>query len=341
MTDSNCFTAWETTNISVKEDTLQTGEFVTYYRVWGEGPHKALFLHGGPGQSVEDYGQINHQILNPSKYTVVEVDQLGTGRSEPSVRKGLHHAKIYRKIRAQDFVEAITQVLDKLGWEKVFLHGGSWGSSLALLFAQMKPERVTGMVIRGIFTGTLPEMNVTYTAGGAVNDNMKEAFSHIFEFAKSKGYTGGDNDAKAFVSFFRDLMTNGTPEDQDMAAWNWWVQELWVVGEKEFNFNEIDPKNIEEARSVAFFEAHIFYEILWGDKPIDFLNVDLLPKVPVWIVQGKGDDVCPPKYAQKLEELLTQKGFQVNATYVEDGHKVTGNNIRNSVRNAAVQFSTN
>lgn len=136
MADKVAEVDWDL-NIPTQEYTIQTGDFQTWYRVWGSGPLKALFLHGGtsqlfqikdwfltgPGQAVDDYEDVNFKILNPNKYTVVEIDQLGTGKSEPSVRKGLEHAKLFIDVRAQEFVEAMCQVLDKLGWDKVFLHG--------------------------------------------------------------------------------------------------------------------------------------------------------------------------------------------------------------------------
>jgi len=335
---------WKTEDIPVTEHKLKTGNFTTHYQVWGHGPLRALFLHGGPGQAVADYGGVNFTILDPSKYTVVEVDQLGTGLSEPSVRKDMNHTALYKEIRGQELIEAITLVLDELKWDKVFLHGGSWGSSLAIWFAQMKPERVCGMVLRGVFTGTLPEMNVTYTKGGAKeNPTMIKAFDELLGFGQKHGYKGGDNDAEAFVRFFRDFMMSDAPAaDRDLAAWNWWVQENWVMGDTEHQFNEIKPELLEEARSVSFWESHIFYEMFWGPKPVNLLDVSKLPKVPIWIVQGLGDDVCPPIYAQGLEKKLKEAGFDVTSFYVEEGHKVTGkavNNIRNAVRTSVVRFA--
>lgn len=101
-------------------------------------------------------------------------------------------------------------------------------------------------------------------------------------------------------------------------------------------------EELEEARSVAFWEAHIFYEMLWGSKPLDILaDIPNLPKVPIAIVQGKGDEVCPPIYAQALEKHLREHGYDVHAVYVDDGHKVTGNGIRDAVREAVERFADN
>lgn len=332
---------WSIQNIATKEHYLQTDPCKTYYRIWGTGPIKAIFLHGGPGNCVADYSDVNFKILDPAKYTVVEIDQFGTGNTLPSVREGMHHAKVYRNLKAQDIVNTLIRVLDEIKWDKVFLHGGSWGSGLALLFAIMYPERVSGMVIRGIFTGTQKEMDVIYTKKGAgSNPDMNEAFDKIYAFAKERGYKGGDDNAKEFVKFFRDSMLDGNPDEADMFAWNWYVQECIAMGEKEYEMNKIVEAQLGEARSVAFWESHVFYEMLWGEDPVDILR-DLvkIPRVPIYIVQGRGDEVCPPEFALNLEKLFRAHDYDVTAYYVDDGHKVTGSGIRDHVRLSAIQFS--
>lgn len=180
---------------------------------------------------------------------------------------------------------------------------------------------------------------------------MNVAFDSIYEFAKSVGYEGGDNNSEAFVRFFRDFMLAASPE-ADMAAWNWRAQEnyamgtlcphcCWcLLGETDCEFNKIKEEEIEEARSVSFWEAHIFYEMLWGEKPLDILgDIPKLPKVPIAIVQGKGDDVCPPVFAKALEQRLLEHGYDVDAAFVDDGHKVTGDAIRDAVRDAIAKFA--
>jgi fermentation-respiration switch protein FrsA (DUF1100 family) len=112
------------------------------------------------------------------------------------------------------------------------------------------------------------------------------------------------------------------------------------LGETEAEFNKILPEELEEARSVSFWESHIFYEMLWGSMPLDILgDIPKLPKVPISIVQGKGDDVCPPIFAQALEQALRSNGYDAHAAYVDDGHKVTGNAIRDAVRAAVEEFA--
>jgi hypothetical protein len=66
------------------------------------------------------------------------------------------------------------------------------------------------------------------------------------------------------------------------------VQEQVAMGDRDFAMNEIKQEQLEEARRVAFWESHVFYEMLWGESAVNLLDVAKLPKVPIFIVQGKG-----------------------------------------------------
>lgn len=97
--------------------------------------------------------------------------------------------------------------------------------------------------------------------------------------------------------------------------------------------------------------------MLWGEAPVDILGeLTKIPKVPIYIVQGKGsshfhsyvtthfcnilgDEVTPPEFAMNLENLFRTNGYEVTSYYVDDGHKVSGNAIRDAVRLSAVKFS--
>jgi proline iminopeptidase len=312
-----------------------------WYRVWGQGPIRVLFFHGGPGQAVVDYGDSNQRIFDPSKFTLVEVDQPGTGWSRPSVRSSLQSAEMFLKVTPQDVAASLLTVVDTLKWDKVYLHGGSWGSTLALLFAELFPERVDGMVLRGIFLGTIDEFGVTFSQKMAIEtENIKESFSHFYEFCVSRGYKGSPDDTRALMEFNLNLFCNGPLADRDVAAWNWWVHELWAMDEKTYQFNQIVPSQIEEARSVAFWEAHIGYQLCFGNNPVDLIaGVSRIPKVPIEIVHGKGDFLCPVRYAQRLEEALLASGHDVKATYIESGHKVVNAPILEGVKNAVNRYA--
>ena len=112
-------------------------ELSLWYRTWGNSSGiPVLFVHGGPGACVADYQDINVKFFNPAKYFVVEIDQRGTGKSQPSVRDGHQHMQLYLDIclaqMSKDF-EHIRQHLKIHSW---LVFGGSWGSTLGLDYCQ-------------------------------------------------------------------------------------------------------------------------------------------------------------------------------------------------------------
>ncbi|MCU7810127.1 MAG: prolyl aminopeptidase, partial [Candidatus Thiodiazotropha sp. (ex Notomyrtea botanica)] len=115
-----------------------------------------LFLHGGPGAGCEPY---HRRFFDPAAYHVVLFDQRGCGRSTP-------HAKLENN-STWDLVDDIEAIRQSLGIERWLLFGGSWGSTLALAYAQSHPDRVLGMVLRGIFLCRDEEIAWFYQAGAS------------------------------------------------------------------------------------------------------------------------------------------------------------------------------
>ena len=118
-----------------------------YFEVHGNGQAKTvLFLHGGPGLGTS-HRDLSFFDLNQTQ--VILLDQRGCGQSRPNGD--------LQNNTPTDLVEDINRLLDYLGLEKVVLFGGSWGSTLALLFAIAHPQREEGMVLRGVFLASREE----------------------------------------------------------------------------------------------------------------------------------------------------------------------------------------
>jgi len=336
------------THKKIQTNKIQTGQFKSYYRVWGTGPIKVLFFHGGPGQAVVDYGDSNFDIFRDSeKYTVLEPDQLGTGSSEPSIRETMQHTNTYENVTPQDIARALSQILDHLGWKQIYLHGGSWGSTLALIFAQMFPERVIGMVLRGIYLGTPDEYPAYHMVNEPQTDNIREARKKLTEFIIHKGFVGDPNNSELVLKFFLKIFLSAPLEERDLAALNWWVYERYIMDECEPGFysefsqiSHLHKDLLGEARSVAFWEVSLIHKMAFGTERYDILkNIQKIPKVPIEIVHGSVDFLCPSKYANMLEQSLKEHGYQVTANYVGDGHKIVGPLVKAGVREAVERFA--
>ena len=115
-----------------------------------------VFLHGGPGASCEAY---HRRFFNPDKYRIILFDQRGCGRSGP-------HAELQGNT-TQALVNDMELIRERLGIDKWLVFGGSWGSTLALVYAENHPARVLGLVLRGIFLCRAQEIHWFYQEGAS------------------------------------------------------------------------------------------------------------------------------------------------------------------------------
>lgn len=115
-----------------------------------------VFLHGGPGSGCEPY---HRQFFNPEKYRIILFDQRGAGRSTP-------HAEL-KNNTTQELIADIEAIRVKLGIEQWVVFGGSWGSTLALVYAQTHPDRVFHLILRGIFLCRQREIDWFYQEGAS------------------------------------------------------------------------------------------------------------------------------------------------------------------------------
>jgi len=336
--------AWDHKSIKIKKEGFvdTKNNTKTWYRVWGDGDIPCIFFHGGPGQSVADYYDTNFEIVNPNLYTIVEVDQLGCGNSQPSVRESFSHVSHYEHTSVRDVVDAMAEVVKAMGWKKVYCHGGSWGSTMCLLFAELYPEMVLGMVMRAVLLGKSEEYDGSFGFDMSKIDDPSTTYymKGFHSYLKEKGFKGSHQSGMDILSFYMGLLTSGTKEERDMAGWNWWVFELYMMDQYHRKFNEIVEEDLAEARSVAFWEILLFLS-LGSEVDINIMkNISTIPKVPIHIVSGKGDILCREEYAKLVEEALINNGHKlVKAEYIESGHKIQNPPIMNAVRNAIAEFA--
>ena len=139
------------------EGQLEMSDGITlWYRVWGNpSGTPVVFVHGGPGQCVADYNNINSRFFDSASYRVVEVDQRGTGSSKPSVRDDYKHMQKYMDISIEQMSADFELIREALGIERWLVFGGSWGSTLGLDYALTYPDRCLGLILRGIFLNTV------------------------------------------------------------------------------------------------------------------------------------------------------------------------------------------
>ena len=258
------------------------GHSLYYERVGTPGAKPAVFLHGGPGGGMSP----NHRRQwNPDHYDVLLFDQRGCGKSTP-----------FAEIDKNDtwrIVEDIERLREMCGHEKWQAFGGSWGSTLALAYAQTYPDRVSELVLRGVFLARQKEKDWLYRYGAS--EIMAEQWD---DFAGLIPEGERDN----LVQAYYDRLTS-EDEDTRLAAareWSLWEGSVATLLPDEALMDSFgDPaKAIPFARICARF----FLEDFFLEEAQLLKNLDTMRHIPGIIVQGRHDICTPPTSAWELKK---------------------------------------
>ena len=239
----------------------------------------ALFLHGGPGAGA---GAVHRRFFDPSHWRIVIFDQRGAGRSRPL--GGLEANT------TPDLVADIEVLRRHLGIDRWMLFGGSWGSTLALAYAQSHPERVSGCVLRGVFLGR--DSEVEWFLYG-----LRTVFPDAW--ATFAGFVPEAERGDLLAAYLRRL-TDPDPAIHAPAA------RAWSVYEGSCSTLLPSPDTVASfaqdrtALGLARIEAHYFVNGLFLPSGGLLAGMDRLAGVPAEIIQGRYDMICPPVTAFEL-----------------------------------------
>jgi proline iminopeptidase len=266
-----------------------------YYEESGNPTGKpCLFVHGGPGGGASPAAR---QFFDPDKYRIVLFDQRGCGRSKP-------HASIEANT-TWHLIDDIELIRETLGIDRWLVFGGSWGSTLSLAYAQSHPERVTELVLRGIFLLRAQELQWFYQHGAS--ELYPDAWQHYLAPIP-------DTERHDLISAFHSRLTSEDPEVRLSAARAWSVWEAstsFLIQNKDFMAQLDEP---EAALAMARIECHYFVNGGFFESPNQLLEaVDKIRNIPCVIVQGRYDVVCPPTTAWDLHEAWPEADFKLIA----------------------------
>lgn len=252
-----------------------------YYEECGNKNGKpAVFLHGGPGGgSAADM----RRFWNPDLYRIVLFDQRGCGKSKP-------YASLDNNT-TWDLVEDIERLRQALGIDRWQVFGGSWGSTLALAYSQTCPERVTEIVLRGIFMLRKKEIVWFYQHGASeiYPDRWQHYISAIPESERDD----------LLHAFHRRLTSDDKDTQLNAArAWSIWEGTTSTLLPNE-NISAYFSAD-EKALSLARIECHYFVNGGFMDEGHLIDNVDQIRNIPAVIIQGRYDVVCPAVSAWEL-----------------------------------------
>ena len=330
-----------------KEGRVDVGDGISlWYREWGNpAGTPVVFVHGGPGQCVADYSNVNSRFFDEDLFRVVEVDQRGTGQSQPSVRDDYRHMAKYANVSIEQMSADFELVRKQLGVDKWLVFGGSWGSTLGLDYALTYPDCCLGLILRGIFLNTVAEMEAIYCRRAFAGNARRVAeFDTFFELAANEVARRQEpplspDDAKRFVSVYEDLIRAG---DRD-AIWRFYVFENNIIEEDPSKLKDprvIDEAEFAEAQSVSFFEARLFLKGTY-EAPVQLLGkrLEKLAAVRTWVAQGTGDEICPEMFAQQLVAGLESARVPHTAYFFEAGHSAKSDSMSKMLRKCVDEFT--
>ena len=259
-----------------------------------------LFVHGGPGAGC---GRYDRRYFDPELYRIILFDQRGAGRSTP-------HASLEDN-STQQLVADMEAIREALGVDRWVLFGGSWGSTLSLVYAETHPERVLGLILRGIFLCRPKELQWFYQGGAAhIFPDYWEDFLQPIE----------PGDRSDLIQAYHQRLT-GENDLLKMAAAKAWS--LWEGRCATLRPNHEVVESFSKphrALALACIEAHYFVNKAFLEEDQILRDAHRLSGIPGVIVHGRYDMVCPLDNAFALQQVWPEAELQIIR---ESGHSAT------------------
>lgn len=256
-----------------------------YYEQVGNPSGKPLFvLHGGPGAGCSP---TQRRYADPERFRIVLHDQRGAGRSLPFGE--------IRENTTQALVEDVERLRQHLKIKRMILLGGSWGSTLALTYAEAYPDHVAGMVLRGIFLGTREEMDLYFPR--SVGDYFPEAYERLC--AQIPEMPGKNLAERVFA-----LLESPDEEIRRNAARAWVEFELKTVGLQRTDEEVRQELDTFDPEALARLETFYIVRDCFLEEGQILRDIGRIQHIPAILVNGRYDLMTPPVVAWKLHKAL-------------------------------------
>ena len=277
-----------------------------------------VYLHGGPGGSIDAK---NRRYFNPKKYRIILFDQRGSGKSRP---KGLTINNTTNHLIAD--MERIRNILKIKKW---ILFGGSWGSTLALVYSIRYPSYVLGMVLRGVFLGTKEEAN------WAFHYSSKYFYPEIIDTIEKKF---NEKNKKVFLKLGQ-MLNSKKKNTRNISSliWEKYERTLSVLNPGYINLKSFKKvKMTKKLPNSPFLEWHYTKNNFFLKNNEIILKIKKIKKIPTIIIQGRYDLICPPKSAFLISKNMSNCEIKI----IEDsGHSASEPGIKKNILKAIEKIS--
>ncbi|MFH1592806.1 MAG: prolyl aminopeptidase [Candidatus Woesearchaeota archaeon] len=272
-----------------------------------------LYLHGGPGGGISPK---DRRYFNPKIFKIILFDQRGSGKSKP-------FASIQNNT-TQKLVQDIRKILKFLKIKKVFLFGGSWGSTLALVYAIKYPKSVLGILLRGIFL-CRPKDDKHYLYNKKGKSKQLERLTSIIPKKQRKD----------ILSYYNKQMHSKNKKIRDKFTYEWAYYEISIIALK------ITDKKIKKLlkkvsyKSLSPLEVHYLKNKCFLKPNYILKNIKKINKIPISIVHGKNDLICPKEAATTLHKKLKNSRLYL----VHAGHSASEKEIQKKLVSEMNRFA--
>ncbi|MCF7750145.1 prolyl aminopeptidase [Bacillus subtilis subsp. subtilis] len=259
-----------------------------------------VFLHGGPGAGVSP---THRRFFDPARYRIILIDQRGSGRSTPFGE--------LRENTTAHLVADIEAVRAYLGIDRWLVFGGSWGSTLALAYAQAHPERATGVIVRGVYLGRAEENRWFNEADGGARWVFPERWARYVALIP-------EQERGEMIAAYWKRLDSADPPTRIAAAQAWlgWEDNAATLVHDVAAVSAADPL---DTLAKARIEAHYFRHNAFLEHGQLLRDIDRIRHLPGVIVQGRYDIICPPRSAWDLACAWPEAALEM----VLSGHAAT------------------
>ena len=262
-----------------------------YYEEFGN-PNgiPVLFLHGGPGAG---FSSFHRKIFNVKNHKVIFFDQRGSGKSLPLAE--------LKENNTNELIKDIEKLRKYLEIDKWYIFGGSWGSTLAMLYGIENPNRCLGFILRGIFLGTKKEIDWFLYGMKSFFPEAHNNFTRKISFEEHKDILNW---------YHKNLNQSNLKIVYELASsWNSYESSCSTLKYFERKMSG------EQSLAIARIEAHYFVNNCFIRDGFILKNVKKISKIPCHIIQGRHDIICPPINAFKLSKIWIESSLKI----VEEG----------------------
>jgi len=264
-----------------------------------------VFLHGGPGSGCRAY---HRSFFNPEKYRIILVDQRGAGRSVP-------RGEVFGNTTA-DLIRDLEYIRRALRIERWLLFGGSWGATLALLYAQRHPVKVLGLVLRAAFLAR--QRDLEWFVGSGVERIYPEQWAQFMESIP-------EPERNRSLPYLYSCLTGDDELAQRRAARTWALWSGQVIVGEEFDPSELNEHVSSEEVDQARIELHYAVNRYFIPENIILEQCGRIRHLPAILIHGRRDLTCPVESSFCLYKRLPNSELRIlpNAGHIASGEEMT------------------